>query len=362
MEERDPLRHPMELYRHIAERLGRGEGMCLATVISCSGSGPREAGASMAVSQDGKTAGTVGGGLLEAWTLETARTAIRDRRSFCQTFSLDQRQASDDGMLCGGRVEILVQPLDGGDPVHQGVFTALLGNGKKGRPCFLIRSIRAAGDNGAVEAGLGLWAEEAGLEIGSLPGEDPDIRILERACRGREPVLASRGETRYFIQPIDIPETVFIFGAGHVGREVATVCPWAGFRTVVIDDRRDFANAERFPSADEIIVDAFEACFSKLHVDDSAYIVIVTRGHAHDQAVLSRALRTPARYIGMIASRRKRDIIFRSLRDEGYSARQLAGVYSPVGLDIGARTPAEIAVSIAAEMIAVRARGERRRP
>jgi xanthine dehydrogenase accessory factor len=125
---------------------------------------------------------------------------------------------------------------------------------------------------------------------------------------------------------------------------------------VVIDDRREFANVERFPAADEIaVVDSFGECFSGLTVGRSAYVVIVTRGHGHDQVVLSRALGTPARYIGMIASRRKREIIFGSLMQEGFHGEALARVHSPIGLDIGARTPAEIAVSIAAELIAVRA-------
>lgn len=361
MQERASLRHPMQLYSHVRECLVHKERISLATVISRSGSGPREAGASIVITEHNKTRGTIGGGLLEAKTLEMAKAAIHDRRPACQTFSLTDQEVSETGMLCGGIVEVLVDYMDSDNPAYLEIFEKLLQNQKKGHLCWLVRSIRTLGNTGAIETGLGLVDDE-GCHTGSLYIAGLDIQTLIKECQGKEPVLIVHDDTRYFIQQIDLPETVFIFGAGHVGQELATISNFTGFWTVVIDDRREFANVERFPTADEIIVtDSFADCFNVLTVNASAYVVIVTRGHACDQIVLSRALKTSAGYIGMIASRRKRDIIFRSLIDEGFFSEDLACVHSPVGLDIGARTPAEIAVSIVAQLISVRTKQEKRR-
>ena len=357
----DSLRHPLQLYRYVRECLGRKEQLCLATVISRSGSGPREAGAAIVLTQNGKTLGTVGGGLLEASTLEMAAAAIRNHLPACRTFSLAGDEVSESGMICGGQVEILVDYLDGGAPVCLEIIEALLQYEKKGKPCWLIRSIRTSEKTGVLETGIGLM-DEAGCQTGSLYAAGMAMAALQKQCRKKEPTLIQYDDTRYFVQQIDVPDTVFIFGAGHVGQELATICRFAGFRTVVIDDRREFANTQRFPAADEIIVlNSFSECFSSLTVNAQAFVVIATRGHAFDHCVLSCALRTSAGYIGMIASRRKRDIIFQTLLTEGFSSEDLAGVHSPVGIDIGAHTPAEIAVSIAAELIAVRAGREKRR-
>ncbi|MFZ3046285.1 MAG: XdhC family protein, partial [Desulfatirhabdiaceae bacterium] len=138
-------------------------------------------------------------------------------------------------------------------------------------------------------------------------------------------------------------------------RETAILSKMIGFETVVLDDRPEFANRERFPEADEIrILSSFDCALDGLVIDGKGYIVILTRGHLHDKTVLGLALRKPARYIGMIGSRKKRDAIYRALEREGFSNDDLARVHSPIGLSIGAQTPAEIAVSIAAELIRVR--------
>lgn len=361
MHHADAVRHPFQLYRYVRECLGRKEQLCLATVIARSGSGPREAGAAIVLTQTGQTLGTVGGGLLEASTLEMAATAIRNSRPACRTFLLTDKEASEVGMICGGQVEILVEYLDGDNPVCLEIIEALLQFEKKSRPCWLIRSIRTSETTDSLETGMGLM-DEAGCQTGSLYTAGMALDVLLPQCRKKEPTLIQYDDTRYFVQQIDVPETVFIFGAGHVGQELATISTFAGFRTVVIDDRREFANTERFSAADEIIVlNSFAQCFSSLTINASSYVVIATRGHAFDQCVLSCALRTSAGYIGMIASRRKREIIFQALLKEGFSSEDLADVHSPIGIDIGAQTPAEIAVSIASELIAVRAGREKRR-
>ncbi len=315
----------------------------------------------MVLTPTGQTLGTVGGGILEAKTLEMAAAAIHNRQPACRTFLLTDSEASASGMICGGQVEILVDYLDAGNPVCREIFEALLQHQKTGSPCWLIRSIRTAGKTGTLETGLGLM-DEADCQSGSLHTTDMALENLLAQCRKKEPTLSRHDNARYFVQQIDIPETVFICGAGHVGQELATICTFAGFRTVVIDDRQEFANELRFPTADEILVlNSFADCFSSLTVNTQTYVVIATRGHAFDQCVLAKALKTSAGYIGMIASRRKREIIFQTLRAEGVASEDLVVVHSPIGIDIGAHTPAEIAVSIVAELIAVRAGREKRR-
>jgi xanthine dehydrogenase accessory factor len=354
MKENEAMHHPRQLYGQVVECLTRSECTALATIIARTGSGPREAGAAMVVREDGRTLGTVGGGLFEAQTKEIAGKVLRERLPACRTFSFAGQLMEEGGMICGGEAEVLVDFLDAAEPSCGRIFSQILKDQEAGRPSWLVRSIRIEKSGGSLKTGLGLLGEE-GLDAGSLDLSCLDQNRLKEACRQTEPVLIPCGEVRYFIQPAALPETVFIFGAGHIARELAPICSALGFRTVVIDDRSDFANAERFPTATRLLVaESYEDCFGRLDIDEAGYIVIVTHGHAHDRTVLSFALKTPARYIGMIASRRKREIIYRSLEEEGAALEDLARAHSPIGLDIGARTPAEIAVSIAAELIAVR--------
>jgi xanthine dehydrogenase accessory factor len=161
---------------------------------------------------------------------------------------------------------------------------------------------------------------------------------------------------RYFVQSVDSTVQVVIVGAGHVGQALATLCHFVGFKAIIIDDRPEFASRERFPTADDIRVQpSLDDCFSDMAITEEYYVVIVTRGHAFDRSVLAQSLRTPAGYIGMIGSKTKRDAVYKSLLGEGITTEAIGRVHSPIGLAIGAQTPEEIAVSIVAEMIAVRA-------
>jgi xanthine dehydrogenase accessory factor len=160
---------------------------------------------------------------------------------------------------------------------------------------------------------------------------------------------------QFFEESRRLHKTAFLFGAGHVSQQLAKLTHMVGFRTVVLDDRAEFANRDRFPEMDRVqVLERFENAFSGLSVDATCFIVILTRGHSHDRTVLAQALGTKAAYIGMIGSHRKRDTIYRSLMEEGFTKADLDRVHCPIGLDIGGETPEEIAVSIVAEMIEVR--------
>ncbi len=166
--------------------------------------------------------------------------------------------------------------------------------------------------------------------------------------------LICGGQLDVFIEPVLPVQTAYIFGAGHVSLSLSKAASLAGFNTVIVDNRETFANRERFPEADEVYAGEFEEVFPKLPVNDSSYLVIVTRGHKDDMRVLRWAVTTPARYIGMIGSKRKAIEVLKTLEQEGLPRRDLERVHSPMGLDIGAVSPEEIAVSVVAEMIAVR--------
>jgi xanthine dehydrogenase accessory factor len=168
-----------------------------------------------------------------------------------------------------------------------------------------------------------------------------------------ESALLCGGTMEIYIEPILPQPFLFVFGAGHIGQAVAEVAGRLGFKIVVADDRVKYANGDRFPGA-EVVVDDWEKLFEKLSITDSSYVLIATRGHQYDLHCLRLALRTPARYIGLLGSRRKTRLLMETLAREGFGETDFQRVYSPVGIEIGSETPEEIAVSIAAELIAVR--------
>jgi len=162
------------------------------------------------------------------------------------------------------------------------------------------------------------------------------------------------------VEPVSAPSILYVFGAGHVSRQIVPLAARVGFRPVVIDDREEFADPTHFPTAAEVRCLPFDDVMERLPVDGSSFLVIVTRGHMGDKRVLGQALRTKARYIGMIGSRQKRKLIYQALLDEGFTQGDLDSVHSPIGIEIGAETPEEIAVSIVAQLIHVRAEMEER--
>ena len=162
------------------------------------------------------------------------------------------------------------------------------------------------------------------------------------------------GSMEVFIEPIITSEKLYIFGAGHIGQALSKIAAMTGFNVIIIDDREEYANRERFPEAHNIIVSDFGDSFQQLEIDDNSFIVIVTRGHTYDELVLGLACQTKAKYIGMIGSKKKIQSVFNNLRQKGISNEKLSEIHAPIGLDIGSETPSEIAVSILAEMIQFR--------
>jgi xanthine dehydrogenase accessory factor len=252
-----------EIWRALLE-VGEGAGpAALVTVVSARGSTPQKPGAKMLVYADGRIVGTIGGGCLEAEMARRARQAIATGRTLLTEFDLTPEQAGEDGLICGGRMEVFIEPLE------------------------------------------------------------------------RTPTLC-------------------VLGAGHVAVPLAALAHRCGFRVEVLDDRVQFVNAERFPDADTLFVEPFSAAATRLTLGSDTYAVVATRGHAGDLEALAAVVGRGLRYVGLVGSRAKAVHLLSALRERGASAEDLAAIHVPVGLAIGAVSPEEIAVSILAEMIAVR--------
>lgn len=253
----------MDIYEELVRLRGLGQKCALATIVQVRGSIPSYESAKLLVREDGSMAGTIGGGCVEAEVWNAAREVIETESPRHLTFNLGQDAAYDNGLICGGQLDIFVEPV--------------------------------------------------------LP----------------------------------IPHA-FIFGAGHISRSLSKVAALAGFSTVVVDNRESFANRDRFPEAEAIHAAEYEEVFPRLAINETSYLIIVTRGHRDDMRVLKLAIGTPARYIAMIGSKRKVLNVIRELEKEGVPRTAFERIHAPMGLDIGAISPEEIAISVAAEMIAVR--------
>jgi xanthine dehydrogenase accessory factor len=253
----------MDIYREIVRLRELGQKCAVATIVGVNGSIPSYESAKLLVREDGSLAGTIGGGCVEAEVWNAAREVIASERPKRLSFSLGQDAAYDNGLICGGQLEVYVEPV--------------------------------------------------------------------------------------------IPQPkAYIFGAGHISRSLSKIASLAGFSVAVVDDREMYANRERFPEAEELYAEEYEDVFPKLEIRDTSYLVIVTRGHRDDMRVLRWAVATPARYVAMIGSKRKVLGVVRELGKEGIAREAFDRLFAPMGFEIGAVTPEEIAVSVVAEMIAVR--------
>jgi xanthine dehydrogenase accessory factor len=295
------------LLEEIVQRGDAGERLMLCTVVSTRGSCPQSPGARMLVLGDGKTLGTLGGGCVEAEVRSRAVEMLTHAKSALLEFTLDHDYGWDDGLICGGVMDVFVQTIDAEqiEAMRQS-----------------LASIRA--------------------------GNAATIRIT----------YEKGGEAKEYLETIDPVPALLIAGAGHVAQALAQIAPPLGFRVTVIDDRPDYASQERFPTVEQRIIGEIDSELSRFPIDAKTFVVIVTRGHQRDGQALRAVIDSPARYIGLIGSKRKIKAIYDDLAEQGVAIEKLLRVHAPIGYEIGATTVPEIAVSIAAELVSVRRRGE----
>lgn len=303
----------------------------------------------MIIKKDGSIIGTVGGGKVEALVIEHGREIHSTKTTVFKEYKLQETNNKGIGMACGGDVSILMEYVDVEDTENVELYKAVNNCLKNGEKAYIIRKLLKNGSktNLLYKNGEIIYKDK------SFPKED--INKYSEAVRHRDLLIIKEESANVLIEPICNLGRVYILGAGHVSQSLAKVAKKVDFMITVIDDRAEFACRDRFPIADEIIVpESFENCFKDINIDKDSYIVIVTRGHMFDLTTLKQALRTEAYYIGMIGSRRKRDIVYEALKNEGFTIDDFNKVHNPIGLEIGAETPEEIAISIAAELIKVR--------
>lgn len=338
--------------RDILELLGRGEDLVLATILTDQGSTPRSMGAQMVIRPDGRIRGTIGGGKVEADVIGAAEEVRAKKGATVRDYDLAGTAAADMDLICGGRLSVLIEHL-ALTPATIARYEAVVEELEAGRCVLSVALLPETNPSGALKRFVLRQDRSVAGDIEAAAPVADRIAIFSE--KSRSTGIINLDSSRYLVEPVCSRGTVFIFGAGHVSLELAWLTSRIEFRTVVLDDRSEFANRERFSMADEVHVTAgFHNALQGLPIGAESYIVIVTRGHSHDKTVLAQALRTSAGYIGMIGSRRKRGQVYGALLDEGFTKESLERVHCPIGLEIGAETPEEIAVSIVAELIRVR--------
>ncbi len=352
-----------DIYFEIVETIRKKEKLALATLITRLGSAPRAEGAKYLIKEDGSSIGSIGGGCVEAEVWQAAKAVMAKGEGRVLSFKLTSEQLAEGGLICGGQIDILLEPLS---EAFLDIYQEVLRIKQKGETAILATLISVDGASPSKENSkmlLKTSGEKIGFFVG---GEKVEQRIsiekdeLLASHRPKTLILESKEEDspwekeEVLLEPIFSEPTVYIFGAGHVSQQLVPLAKGVSFRVVVIDDREMFANRDRFPEADEIVVSEFEKCFERLPINKESYLVIVTRGHLYDGFVLEQAAKTNARYVGMIGSRKKIRTLYQNLMKSGIPKETLDKVYAPIGIDINSETPEEIAVSIVAQLIKIR--------
>ena len=325
-------------FRNVVQALEEGRPVELVTVAASEGSTPRGSGAMMAVFPDGTAAGTIGGGNVEFTCQRLAAELLQQGRDALRQFRFVQGD-SGLGMVCGGEVTVQFQHLPEGDQQAIAVLRDLIEADGGNMDTWFLRRIE--GDR-VTDMGT---ADRNGPRHLAAPPEDPAPLLGERTVF----------QNGWLSIPAVRAGRVYIFGGGHVSQALVPVLASVGFRPVVFDDRPEFADPALFPLAEETVRGDFGKLTEKVTVTPDDYVVIMTRGHQADYEVLTHVLRSGAKYLGCIGSRRKLKLCRDRLLENGFTAAEYSRLHAPIGLDIGAQTPEEIAISVAAEMIAVRA-------
>jgi xanthine dehydrogenase accessory factor len=356
------------MYREVKQLIDDGETLAVATIVSTLGSTPREVGAKMVVTASGEILGTVGGGCGEAEVRREAIQVIRSREPKTVRVELMDDIESDSPAVCGGILNVFVDPWwrDAESPVCGALTEDLIQVASEGAAAVLATVIKAENlDN--VRPGDKCLIRDGVLKSGNIGNEEllqsilreAENRLqLENSRQVRLELPGSGSKAEVFFEVVTAMRKVIIVGAGHLAIPLVQFAKILGFHVAVLDDRVIYANRERFPLADEVIVGDMAQMLSQMEITPQTYIVLITRGHQFDEPCLRAVIHRPAKYIGMIGSKRRIKACFIRFRDEDKIPEELLKrVYAPIGLEIRGESPEEIALSIVAEMIKVRRGG-----
>ncbi len=339
-----------EILAELLEAVGCGRNVAYTALVETRGSTPQKAGAAMLVFEDGSQAGTLGGGCVEAEVKRRALQVLDQGQAELLSFKLDSDYGWDDGLICGGRMTMLVDPIRSRDDLgYFRTFAELLGRGSGCTEAIVLDAEKAGGGQSADR----FLFDDSGIQMASRGSDSPATAVvgsLQPLAVRRRPYIAAGASFMPQLERFRL----LIVGAGHIGQRVAELAASVGFDVWVVDDRAECCNPERFPTAKRLLVGPIDSALSGLEIGENTFCVIVTRGHNHDEEALYHLVETPARYVGMIGSRRKIKLIFEDLLGEGISRETLSRVHAPLGFEIGSQSVPEIAISIVAELVASR--------
>ncbi|MCL2129071.1 MAG: XdhC family protein [Treponema sp.] len=352
-----------ELFTLISECLFSNEPLVLATIIKSSGSTPRGSGARMLAGlgsggKGNRLWGTIGGGIAEHLAIKEAASLLKAKGTnhgpffSVKKYVLNAEAAADLGACCGGEITVFFRTIDAGEPglptIIQKGITSFSGD----KTVWFFMEINESDKKRGGNLSLGIL-EEGGLMAcaGEKPGNPQ--KLLKSAA-----ALIEDGEKLWFSEPLFQGGFVYIFGGGHIARELAPILARLGFRFIIFDDRKEFSNAELFPGAAKVIHGNFKQIGKSLRLKERDFVVIITRGHLWDMEALSFSLESPAAYIGIIGSKTKHALVKQMLLERGFSPELISAprIHAPIGIKIESETPEEIAISIAAELILCRAK------
>ena len=327
--------------RNLFEHLSSGKEMVLVTVVAALGATPRGAGAKMIVTEKGRIWGTIGGGAVEYRALQMAAKVLQEKSGSVHHFTLNKDDIQNLGMVCGGEVQVFFQYIAENDRQIMELAENVLKSYDANEEIWLLSDMK---NNGA----FSLYHKKNGFT-----GTE-DLEWTKPYFTGKPKLLREHGREIY-VEQICSSSRVYVFGGGHVAQELVPVLEHVGFRCVVMDDREEFANKELFPKAEQVMLIDFERISDFVEIGENDYVCIMTRGHAYDTSVQAQILKTPACYIGVIGSASKKAAVFQKLYEMNYTVEDTDRIITPIGLKILAETPAEIAISIAGQMIMHRA-------
>ena len=360
-----------DVIQETVNQLDAGHPCVLATVVRTKGSTPQKPGAMLLVRQDGTAVGTLGGGCVEGDIWFAAREILRNHTGpEFKDYYLNEDIAARDGLVCGGTMYFYLEPFWNAADFSP-IARELLGAYDGAEPAALATVVRSDHHNNADHAegaaappplGAKLLLRSDGSIAGGIGAPALDQIALDAAARvaavGASESVAIDDHTELFVEGFTTPPTLVMVGGGHVGKATADLAHRLGYRVYIVDDRADFSNPQRFPYAEDTIVAPYTDWAKHLDINVNSFIVVASRGHWFDDVALESALSTRARYIGLLGSRRKTLMIYQRLLQEGVPRARLAQVHAPVGLDIGALEPDELAVSIMSEIIMTRRGGQ----
>ena len=346
-----------EVFEEATNQLNEKHPLVIATVVRTKGSTPQKPGAKLLVRNDGSGVGTLGGGCVEGDIWYAAKQLMKNRGS-AETigYELNEEIAAQDGLVCGGTMFFLVDPIY--EKGQEALFldeinSAYLG----GEPVALASLVKTTPDIDSKLGGKLLIRSDGSVE-GTLGADNLNSEAIkygiELMAYGNSKYVRSETGAEYFVEGYTTPPQTILCGGGHVSRAIYTFAVNLGFNLTVIDDREEFANKTRFPLANVVVAESSAEGFRSIEINKNTFIVIATRGHRYDHVSLKAALNTSASYIGLLGSKRKTILIYEELLSKGVSIDRIKDVRAPIGLDINARTPEEIAISIMAEILMIR--------